>query len=221
MYVLKNNSIEYVIKNVLYYDATVEYFGHKHLPYAIVALFVGVFIVIFPIVFLIVYPMKWFQKCLNCFKVHRQHLDMFVNCYQGYYKDGTNGSRDYRWFSVSYFILQLIVFVLFTLSQSIYCFSIGVIFIITLMFMQLSFQPYKEEFKVYNITDAFMLLIMSGVFIMAIAGDEAGIKASFQNIFLLDSSPHCNCPDNLLSYNNYLVAPCKETTQNLVHQQIS
>ena len=104
---------------------------------------------------------------------------MFVNCYQGYYKDGTNGSRDYQWFSVSYFILQLIFFLLFTFSQSIYCFSIGVILIITLMFMQLSLRPYKEEFKVYNITDAFMLLIMSGVFIMIIAGDEAGIKDSY------------------------------------------
>ncbi len=179
MYVLNANSKEYVIKNVLYYDATVEYFGHKHLPYAIVALFVGVFIVIFPIVFLIVYPMKWVQKCLNALKIQRQHLDMFVNCYQGYYKDGTNGTRDYRWFSVAYFILQLIVFVLFTFSQSIYCFSIGVIFIITLMFMQLSLRPYKEEFKVYNITDAFMLLIFSGMFILIIAGDEAGIKASY------------------------------------------
>ena len=179
MYVLNANSKEYVIKNVLYYDATVEYFGHKHLPYAIVALFVGVFIVIFPIVFLIVYPMKWVQKCLNALKIQRQRLDMFVNCYQGYYKDGTNGTRDYRWFSVAYFILQLIVFVLFTFSQSIYCFSIGVIFIITLMFMQLSLRPYKEEFKVYNITDAFMLLIFSGMFIMIIAGDEAGIKASY------------------------------------------
>ena len=179
MYVLKDNSREYAKKHVLYYDATVEYFGQKHLPYAIVALFVGVFIVILPIVFLIVYPMKWFQKCLNSLKIQRQRLDMFVNCYQGYYKDGTNGTRDYRWFSVAYFFLQLIVFVLFTFSQSIYCYSIGALVTVTLMFMQLSFQPYKEEFKVYNITDAFMLLILSGMFIMIIAGDEAGIKASY------------------------------------------
>ncbi len=90
MYVLKNNSKEYAKKHVLYYDATVEFFGHEHLSYAIVALFVGVFIVILPIVFLIIHPMKWFHKCLNALKIQRQRLDMFVNCYQGYYKDGTN-----------------------------------------------------------------------------------------------------------------------------------
>ena len=183
MYVLKDNNKEYAKKHVLYYDATVEYLGQEHLPYAIVALFVGVFIVILPIVFLIVYPMKWFQKCLNALKIQRQRLDMFVNCYQGYYKDGKNGTRDYRWFSVSYFILQLIMFVLFTVTQSIYFFSIGALVTVTLMFMHLSLRPYKEEFKVYDITDAFMLLSMSGVFIMAIAGDEADIKASYFSTF--------------------------------------
>ncbi len=35
----------------------------------------------------------------------------------------------------------------------------------------------------YNKTDAFMLLILSGVFIMAIAGDEAGIKVSYFSTF--------------------------------------
>ncbi|XP_064388624.1 uncharacterized protein LOC135336696 [Halichondria panicea] len=183
MYVLKANSKEYDIKLVLYSDATVEYFGQEHLPYAILALFVGVFAVILPIVLLMVYPMKWFQECLNALKIQRQRLDMFVNCYQGYYKDGTNGTRDYRWFSVTGFLLKLIVFLLFALSPSIYCYSIGTLFIITLMFMHLLLRPYKEEFKVYDITDAFMLLILSGVFIMATAGDEADIKASYFSAF--------------------------------------
>ena len=222
MYVLEANSKEYVIKYVLYYDATVEFFGREHLPYAIVALFVGVFAVILPIVFLIIYPMKWFQKCLNPLKIQRQRLDMFVNCYQGYYKDGTNGTRDYRWFSVAFFILQMIVFVLFTLSQSIYCFSIGALVTVTLMFMQLSLRPYKEEFKVYNITDAFMLLILSGLLIMIITGDEAGIKASYFSTFshlilaLIGIIPtiYFFCVD-------HLVASGKETSQNLVHKQIS
>ncbi len=183
MYVLNANSKEYVTRPALYYDASVEYFGKKHLPYAILALFVGVFVVILPIVFLIVYPMNWFQKCLNVLKIQRQCLDMFVNCYQGYYKDGTNGTRDYRWFCVVGFLLKLIVFAVFTFSQSIYCFSIGALVTVTLMFVQLSTRPYKEEFKVYNITDAFMLLILCGLFIMVIAGDEADIKASYFSTF--------------------------------------
>ncbi len=145
MYVLKANSKEYVMKRVLYYDATVEYFGQEHLPYAILALFVGVFVVILPIVFLLVYPMNWFQKCLNVLKIHRQSLDMFVNCYQGYYKDGTNGTRDYRWVSVVPFLLKLIVFVLFTLSRSNYCFSIGALVTVTLIFVQLSTRPYTRK----------------------------------------------------------------------------
>ncbi len=174
------NSKEYAIRYVLYYDATVEYFGQDHLPYAILALFVGVFVVILPIVFLLVYPMNWFQKCLNVLKIQRQSLDMFVNCYQGYYKDGTNGTRDYRWVSVVPFLLKLIVF---ALLRSIYCYSIGALVTVTLIFVQLSTRPYKEEFKVYNITDAFMLLILCGMFIMVIAADQARIKAYYYITF--------------------------------------
>ncbi len=49
--------------------------------------------------------------------------------------------------------------------------------------MHLSVRAYREEFKVYNITDAFLLLVLCGVFIMAIARDEAGIKASYSRKF--------------------------------------
>ena len=128
-----------------------EFFGHEHLPYAIVA-FCRSFVVILPVVFLIIYPMKWFQKCLNSLKIQRQRLDMLVNCYQGFYKDGTIGTRDYRWFSVTGFLLHLI---LITVSQTIYFYSIGVLVVVILMFLHLSLRPYKEEFKVYNITSCY------------------------------------------------------------------
>ncbi len=73
--------------------------------------------------------------------------------------------------------------IIYTLSQTIYFYSIGVLVIVTFMFLQLSLRPYKEEFKMYNITDAFMLLILSRVFIMATAGDEADVKASYFSTF--------------------------------------
>ena len=37
----------------LYYDATVEYFGEKHLPFAVLALFVMLFLILFPILLLL------------------------------------------------------------------------------------------------------------------------------------------------------------------------
>ncbi len=176
-FVINESSKEYVTRKALYYDGSTEYFGEEHRPYAILALFIGFFVGFCPLVFLLIYPMKWFQKCLNALKIQRQGIETFVNCYHGYYKDGTNGTRDYRWFSISYFVLQLILFVLFMISRSIYCYSVGAVAIITLMFLQLALQPYKEEFKVCSITDSLLLLDAGCAFIMAVASDEADIKS--------------------------------------------
>ena len=55
-----------VVGIYLYYDASVEYFGKKHLPYAILALFVVLIFIIFPILLLLLYPMRCFQRCLGC-----------------------------------------------------------------------------------------------------------------------------------------------------------
>jgi len=55
-----------LVGTYLYYDATIEYFGDKHLPYAVLALFVMLVFILFPILLLLLYPMHFFQRCLDC-----------------------------------------------------------------------------------------------------------------------------------------------------------
>ena len=179
MYTLPLGEQSYQVKRVLYYESTIEYFGDQHLCYGIFAVFVAIFVVILPLVFLVVYPMCWFQKCLNYFGVQRQSVDMLVNCYQGYYKDGTNGTRDYRCFSIIFFLGQIFIMMLFTISKSNYCFLLGAILIIVVMFLLFTLQPYKEQFKFYNIIDALMLLILALVFVIVIATDEASLRDAY------------------------------------------
>ena len=178
-YTLPLGERSYQVKRALYYDASVEYFADKHLNYGIAAIFVGIFMVILPLVFLVVYPMRWFQKCLNLFHIQRQSIDIFINCYQGYYKDGTNGTRDYRCFSITFFLLQLTIFILFTLSRSIFSFSLAALTTVLFLFVILLVQPYKEQFKIYNAIDAFMLLFLAVIFMVMTAADEADIKAAY------------------------------------------
>ena len=177
-YTLPSGEYHYQVKHALYYDASVEYFKGEHLYFGIVAIIVGIFMVILPVVFLVVYPMRWFQKCLNFFHIQRQSIDTFVNCYQGYYKDGTNGSKDYRCFSITFFLLQFTLYIIFTISRSIYTFSLGALSSILFMFTVLLVQPYKKQFKVYNVIDAFMMLHLSIMFVLITAADEADIKAA-------------------------------------------
>ena len=178
-YTLPLGEQSYSVEYVLYYDASIEYFRGEHLYYGIAAIFVGVFVVIFPLVFLVIYPMHWFQKCLNRLKVQRQSIDTFVNCYQGHYKDGTNGTRDWRFFSIQFFLVQIIFVAIFVYSKSIYYYPVGAIFISIFIFIILAIQPYKKQFKVYTLIDSFMLLIMDIIYILVIAADEANIKAPY------------------------------------------
>ena len=179
MYTLPSGEKYYYKKPALYYDASVEYFSGSHLYYGIVAIFVGVFFGILPLVFLVIYPMRWFQKSLNFCHIQRQSIDIFINCYQGYYKDGTNGTKDYRYFSVTFFLIQIGTMGLYTLSKSSFCFSLAAISLIILLFITLVVQPYKEQFKAYNVIDAFMIFFLGLLNVVAIAADEAKIKAAY------------------------------------------
>ena len=57
------------------------------------------------------YPLKIFRKLLYCCCGGRKYhtIYVFMNTFQGHYKDSTNGTRDYRAASCLNFLLRLIV----------------------------------------------------------------------------------------------------------------
>ena len=68
-------------------------------------------LIIVPILLLMLFPVKVFRRllvfCCSYNKLHAVHL--FVNTFQGHYKDGTSGSRDYRAVSgISFFFRTLL-----------------------------------------------------------------------------------------------------------------
>ena len=83
----------------LYYDTTVEFFGHQHMPYAIIAIVIFLVVIILPVLLLLLYPMMWFQKCLNKWHLNSPGLQIFMQCFQGYYRDKTNGGWECRCFA--------------------------------------------------------------------------------------------------------------------------
>ena len=85
---------------VTYVDPTIPFAHPKHIYLMVFSLCILAFIVMPPIVLLMVYPTRLFTK-LQSHLSPRLNLtiDTFVNTYQGCYKDGTNGTRDYRFWS--------------------------------------------------------------------------------------------------------------------------
>ena len=168
-----------VVGIYLYYDGSIEYFGEKHLPYAIVALLVVLIFIIFPILLLLLYPMRCFQRCLGCCKVRWHALRIFIDAFQGYYKDGTNGTRDCRYFAGVYLLMRLLLAILFAITLSVVYYSLAILVLISVTMLIAIFQPYKAEFSTYNAVDSVFILVLAMWYGTAVFYYTAVIKASY------------------------------------------
>ena len=156
----------------LYIDGTVEYFGKQHLPYAILAIVVLFSFIILPLLLLCLYPYHCFQKILNACKLRCQALHIFMDAFQGCYKNGTDGTRDCRYFSAMYLLMRICFFIVIavTLSSSVYvgCFFVGVIFTLFAILFTVV-QPYKTP--VYNVVDTVLVATVALTY-FCIAGER-------------------------------------------------
>ena len=126
----------------LYYDATVEWFGKEHLPYAILALAVVFFLILLPMMLLLLYPMRCFQRCLTHCRLQSHALQIFSDAFQGCYKDGTEGTRDYRYFAAVYLIYRMFLFTVYALTLSVITYVVAVIMLTIILAI---FKPYKNN----------------------------------------------------------------------------
>ena len=84
-------------KYFLYYDSTVRAYSEDHLPFAVVSVCTALVFLVLPAFLLILYPTRIFKKCITCCRFRRWHaLHTFMEAFQGQYKDGTNGTCDFR-----------------------------------------------------------------------------------------------------------------------------
>ena len=143
---------------VFYYNATVPYFGTEHLPFALLAISVLAIFIVLPVLMLLLYPTRVFQRLIGCCNTRWHALDAFVDAFQGYYKNGINGTPDWRYFSGLYLIFRILVIgthvlpdIQYRVVYRVMCYSI-----VSLLFGLL--QPYKERWINYWDSVAFMLL---------------------------------------------------------------
>ena len=146
-----------------YWDPTNEIFCEEHYPFAVIAITVFATFVALPPLLLLLYPTKIFQNCL-AFRNWQWHaLRTFVDTFQGCFKDGTQGTRDYRYFAGLYFVLRLTVFVTHALLMTSYLLS-WIVPAVLIQIAAISFalcQPYKK--KIFNIIDTVLLALYSTV----------------------------------------------------------
>ena len=86
-----------VYRTAVYTDPMIAAFSHKHTPYIVIAVVPFIVLVLIPSVLLIVYPTRIY-RCLSRFLSARKRLAItaFVEALHNSFKDGLNGTRDYR-----------------------------------------------------------------------------------------------------------------------------
>ena len=146
IFVSNSNESLYVIN----YDPTVQYLSKQHVPYWCIAVVWLVTFGLVPPVLLTCYQFKCFQRCLHRLRLNRNGLRIFMDAFQGCYKDGREGGPDRRYFAGLYFIFRFFVFTVFDVALTLpYVYiSLTTLFVIFGVVTAV-LQPYKKRFLTY------------------------------------------------------------------------
>ena len=156
-----HNSHGINVGRYVYSDASVKYFGSEHTLYGLLSITVFVVFVLLPVVLMFVYPIRWFQRLLTKFGLNHEVFRSFMESFQGCYKDGTNGSRDCRYFSAVYLLARIIMFLLYSITLTSLFYTFGTILFIVMAILIITVRPYKKRYAIYNKVDAIMILIQA------------------------------------------------------------
>ena len=133
-----------------YYDASVEYFGKQHLPYAVyncTGCCAGVH-----------YLATAASDGLSNEVLESQILRTFMDSFQGCCKDGMGGARHFRYCPAVYLSLRIFLFTMYaiTLFYDIAALSLMILSAVQIIVIH----PYKEHMSMYNAVEAvhFMML---------------------------------------------------------------
>ncbi len=152
----------------LFYDATVKYFSKEHLPYAFLAL--GVFLTfnVFPVLLLSLYPCQCFQKCINrCRLSNCQALHIFMDAFQGCYKNGTNGTKDCRWYAAVYLWIRIAFFIVSAVALSDLRLPFVTFVHLIMLILVTVFHPYKSA--TFNTVETILFFVMAFILVSAMA----------------------------------------------------
>ena len=152
----------------------VEYFGNDHLPYGLLALFFLLLFVILPGLLLFLYPCRFFQRFLNKTHCNFICLKIFMDAFQGNYKDGTNDTRDYRFFSGVFFLTRFILVATLVILSSLYSLVVMGTILTMLGFSVAILHPQKT--KIHYILDCIVLMLLSLLF-FAIIGSFSSTRS--------------------------------------------
>ena len=132
----------------------------NHLPYALILLFTLLTIVIPPILLLALYQSRLFQRIMTCIHLHKSlTIHIFVDLFQGCYKNGLNGTYDLRFTASLYMLARILVILSYIGCNNTTFASCETLLVFIWIFLLLLFfalvRPYKDQRM--NVVDSLLL----------------------------------------------------------------
>ena len=154
-----------VYKKVLDSDPSIQYYSHEHILFFLLVLIQCLFLVFLPSLLLFLYPTRLYRWISEFISARKQlAITTFVEALNHGFKDGLNGTRDYRAF-VGFLIVGIPTFCL--LLWVIGSFIGGSSILLTgpwLSFSLMCFRPFKST--IANMSVGFYLVLLS-IFVIA------------------------------------------------------
>ena len=146
-----------------FYDGTMNYFGWPHAVAGLFAIFILLLVVLLPMLYLLFYPMKMFQRLLDKMKFQNEFLKMLADVFTGPFKDGTDNSKDYRWFAVIYLLLRVITisFYYIPYEYHVIAFALQLIVFVITGGVIIIFRPYKRN--IHNFSEFLLISILAAI----------------------------------------------------------
>ena len=163
-----HNSLGVIVshKPILYYDPTIKYLSSQHIPYVTASIIILVTFILTPLFILILYPTQCFRKCINHFGFQRsEFLSKIIDIFQDSYKNGTEGTYNYRQLSALYMILKIGIACEFTFVVMVYDdknaglpWAITGLVLIGLGAVFFTIEPFRESWR--NKFDGFVVTLL-------------------------------------------------------------
>ena len=170
----------------LYVDATIEYFGPTHRPCAILAIFVTFFLLVMPVCLLLSFQFTCCQKCLTRARLKGYVLDEIMYTFNQYYKDGTEGSMDCRWFAAFHVVTRMGFYAIPFFSLTSLTYNLFPLYTLVCAIVVILVEPYRKEYKIYNVIEPclYLLLALYLVGVTAVNISNVQQRAYLQPLFI-------------------------------------
>lgn len=168
---------EKITLSVLYIDPTVNLRQIFKQAYFVPTLILLTVFVMLPFFLLCLYPTKLCKSATRCVCTGRQRnaIFLFMECFQGYYKNGTADTYDYRFASCTGFLLRLLVCFSLSLNKSRFVLSKNgpLSFIIVLLIATSLFYAHVQPCKMryMNVVES-LLYSIAAVLLMCIINNN-------------------------------------------------